>query len=89
MKKSALIIAAILLVGFSVLWIQHSVAADNHPKVPTALQKNFVGDTVKMIYHYPTCKKVPKVENSVAFDSPLSAIRAGFKPCKVCKPPSK
>jgi hypothetical protein len=40
-------------------------------------------------YHYPTCKWAQKINSSnlVKFNSPEEAIKAGYVPCKVCKPP--
>lgn len=40
-------------------------------------------------YHYPTCKWAQKIkpENLIIFNSPEEAIKAGYVPCKVCKPP--
>lgn len=41
-------------------------------------------------YHFPTCKWAQKIAptNLVKFKSTQDAMKAGFKPCKVCKPPS-
>ena len=55
-------------------------------QVPIAQQVNFLGDKNSMKYHYPSCRKAPKGENSVPIDSPMTAKRSGFKPCKTCKP---
>ena len=40
-------------------------------------------------YHYPTCKWAQKIspKNLVKFSSPEQATKAGYVPCKVCKPP--
>ena len=40
-------------------------------------------------YHYPSCKWAQKInpKNLVKFNSPEQAIKAGYVPCKVCKPP--
>ena len=57
------------------------------PQMPIAQQVNFLGDTKSKKYHYPSCKRAPKGQQGVAIDSPMSAQRSGFKPCKVCKPP--
>ena len=41
-------------------------------------------------YHYPSCRWAQKIgsSNLVKFSSPEMAMKAGFVPCKVCKPPS-
>ena len=41
-------------------------------------------------YHQPSCKWAQKINpgNLVKFKTPEEAIKAGYKPCKVCQPPS-
>jgi hypothetical protein len=90
-KKFFLIVAAVALMG---IFSAFSTGANNKtptpPNVPTATQMNFVGDKTKMIYHYPTCKYVPKdPANIVPLDSPMSARLSKFKPCRKCHPPEK
>ncbi|MEK6698417.1 MAG: Ada metal-binding domain-containing protein [Nitrospirota bacterium] len=40
-------------------------------------------------YHYPSCQWAQKIkpQNLIVFSSPEEAIRAGYVPCKVCRPP--
>ena len=40
-------------------------------------------------YHYSTCKWAQKINpaNLVKFNSPEEAIKAGYAPCKICRPP--
>lgn len=40
-------------------------------------------------YHLPTCGLVKniKAENRVEFKSPADAVKAGYGPCGICKPP--
>ncbi len=56
--------------------------------VPAAQQRNFIGDTKTKKYHLPNCKRCPSEMRAVVLDSPMSAKRAGFKPCKRCHPPA-
>jgi micrococcal nuclease len=39
-------------------------------------------------YHETSCKLAQKIkqENMVKFESPEDAIKAGYEPCKKCKP---
>lgn len=37
-------------------------------------------------YHTTSCEGLPKKENRVYFDSPKSALAAGYEPCGVCEP---
>jgi len=41
-------------------------------------------------YHSPTCRWAQKIssKNLIKFNTPESAIKAGYVPCKVCKPPT-
>lgn len=58
-----------------------SVAANYKYVVPAKSNK----------YHYPSCRWAQKFrsENSATFNSAKDALRAGYIPCKVCKPPTK
>ncbi len=58
--------------------------------VPVAFCAEFWGSKKSNKYHYPTCGWARKInqENLVKFNSPEAAIRAGYVPCKVCKPPA-
>jgi PBP1b-binding outer membrane lipoprotein LpoB len=49
----------------------------------------FVGSINSDKYHYPDCEWAKKIkpENQVWFSSPEEARKAGYKPCKVCRPP--
>ncbi len=40
-------------------------------------------------YHYPSCKWAQKIKpgNLVKFSTPEQAAKAGYVPCKVCRPP--
>jgi hypothetical protein len=93
MKRAALIFAAVFMVSlFAFLLMncgEQQAKTEKQVNVPTALQMNFVGDKKLMRYHMPTCRYRPTdPERIVPLDSPLSAERAGFKPCKKCNPPT-
>jgi hypothetical protein len=93
MKRSALIFAIVFVVSMLAFLVmmcgEQQAKTEKHPNVPTALQINFVGDKNKMVYHMPTCKYCPKDPAAIVpLDSPISAERGGFKPCKSCKPPT-
>ena len=51
----------------------------------------FVGSKNSDVYHYPDCYWAGKIkpENLVYFDTAEDAINAGYRPCKVCKPPTR
>ena len=50
----------------------------------------FVGSKNSDVYHYPDCHWAGKIkpDNLVYFDTVEDAINAGYRPCKVCKPPT-
>ena len=52
-------------------------------------EKKFVGSIYSNVYHYPSCKWAKKIkpENEIWFSSPEEAKAAGYRPCKVCRPP--
>ena len=57
--------------------------------VNIAQPAEFWGSIKTNKYHYPSCKKAKKIKplHLVIFTSPEDAIKAGYIPCKVCKPP--
>jgi hypothetical protein len=54
-----------------------------------ALTMEFWGSKNSNKFHYPTCQWAQKIKpgNLVKFSSPEDAQKAGYIPCKVCKPP--
>ena len=42
-------------------------------------------------YHYPNCRWAQKInpKNLIVFKTTSDAIKAGYVPCKVCRPPGK
>jgi micrococcal nuclease len=70
-----------LLFLFAFLLASLSIASDYQ----------FVGSKKSDKYHYPTCEWAKKIkpENLVTFTSAQEAIKAGYVPCKVCRPPMK
>lgn len=40
-------------------------------------------------YHYPSCSAAQRIKpsNLITFNSPEEAIKAGYQPCKICRPP--
>lgn len=51
-------------------------------------QEKFVGSAATKVFHREDCRycDVIKPENRVEFKSYDEAIKAGYAPCKVCKP---
>ena len=51
----------------------------------------FVGSVNSNIYHYTKCKWAKKIKptNLIEFNSIGEAKSAGYRACKVCKPPKK
>jgi methylphosphotriester-DNA--protein-cysteine methyltransferase len=79
MKHVRILILIISLVAFSAVYL--SFAADF----------KYVGSSKSNKYHYPDCKWARKISsnNMVTFKSAQEALKAGYVPCKVCKPPAK
>jgi len=59
--------------------------------IAMAADYKYVGSKKSDKYHYPDCKWAKKIkpENLVTFKSAEEALKAGYVPCKVCRPPSK
>jgi len=54
-----------------------------------ALSAEYWGTKNSNKYHFPSCKWAQKINpnNLVKFKSPEDAAKAGYVPCKVCRPP--
>jgi AraC family transcriptional regulator, regulatory protein of adaptative response / methylphosphotriester-DNA alkyltransferase methyltransferase len=64
-----------------VMW-QAVVAGDEHYD-----GRFYYGVTTTKIYCRPSCRsKLPKQENAVYFSSAAEAEKAGYRPCKRCRP---
>ncbi|HHW57748.1 MAG TPA: nuclease [Clostridia bacterium] len=48
----------------------------------------YIGNRNSKIFHYPDCQWAKKIapQNKVIFESREEAIKAGYRPCKVCRP---
>lgn len=55
-----------------------------------ALADEFWASKKSNKYHYPTCQWAKKIkeENLIIFKTPEEAIKSGYIPCKVCRPPA-
>jgi len=49
----------------------------------------FVGSMKSNKYHYSTCVMAKRIypKNLIVFENPESAIKMGYSPCRICKPP--
>lgn len=67
-----------------------SVNAPSSSKPSASGSGAYVGTVNSSIYHNPSCEWAKKISphNLVNFDSPEDAKRKGYRPCKVCNPPS-
>jgi len=56
----------------------------------TVVTHTYVGSANSNIYHYPSCGSAQKIKeaNQVWFPDVSGAKKAGYTPCKVCKPPA-
>jgi len=79
MKKIRICISIVILMIFSIVCF--SLAADY----------KYVGSKSSDKYHFPDCKWAKKIspKNLVTFKTAQEAEKAGYVPCKVCKPPTK
>lgn len=57
--------------------------------IPVVLASEFWASKNSNKYHYPDCRWAQKIKpsNLIKFNSPEEAQKAGYIPCKVCRPP--
>jgi len=56
-----------------------------------AVEGKYVGSSKSHIYHYPDCYWALQIhpENLIHFQSVKEAQEKGYRPCKVCRPPTQ
>ena len=61
------------------------------PLVLSAGDYKYVASKFSIKYHLPTCNQVRGLQeqNRVGFDKAEEAVKAGYVPCGVCKPPTR
>jgi hypothetical protein len=60
------------------------------PLTLSAGDYKYVASKFSIKYHLPTCKQIRGLQeqNRVTFSTPEEAVKAGYLPCVVCKPPA-
>jgi methylphosphotriester-DNA--protein-cysteine methyltransferase len=60
------------------------------PLTLSAGDYKYVASKFSIKYHLPTCKQVRGLQeqNRVGFNTAEEAVKAGYVPCGVCKPPT-
>jgi hypothetical protein len=61
------------------------------PLALSAGDYKYVASKFSIKYHLPTCNQVRGLQgqNRVGFDKAEEAVKAGYVPCGVCKPPTR
>jgi len=51
-------------------------------------RQGFVGSRHSNVYHLPTCSAARRIksENLITFKNRDEAVKAGYRPCKICRP---
>jgi len=88
MKKNLLKTALISTLAISFLLAGCGAREATSPAVANA--HTYVGSSSSDKYHYPSCTAAKKIKeaNQVWFSDASEAQGDGYRPCKVCKPPS-
>jgi len=50
------------------------------------IDDSYIGNKNTKKFHLPTCSSLPAQHNRVYFKTRDEAIKAGFDPCKICRP---
>jgi hypothetical protein len=79
-KTKILLLIIILIVSATII----GLTAFRH----TSVGQVYWGSIKSNKFHYPSCKWIKKIkpENLVEFKTREDAIKAGYKPCKECRP---
>ena len=79
----------IILFGFFLISGCATTQSSTSSTVPAAaVQYKYVGSVDSDKYHKPSCQWAAKIkpENEIWFTSKEEAAKAGYQPCKTCKP---
>ena len=49
-------------------------------------ERFYVASKKGKVFHRPSCRFAKKIKNKIIFKTKRKAKRAGFRPCKFCKP---
>jgi beta-lactamase superfamily II metal-dependent hydrolase len=60
----------------------------NPTPAPAPSTLRVIGNPNSMVYHLPSCRYAGMISHPVPFDRPSAALAAGYRPCKVCNPPT-
>ena len=86
-----LLVSALLLassVAFAQPPAKKAAPAAKPAAAPAPVTAGFVGNKDSKIFHKAECKMAAKLkaEHKATFATKAEAEKAGYKPCKVCKP---
>ena len=81
-KKKSVLIIALFFVFFAVFLIILPIVS--------SYAATYVGSKNSDVYHYTTCHHAERIKasNRITFPSPEDAQARGYRPCKVCTPPT-
>ena len=76
---------------FACLLIGICLASFSGIVISEGANEHYVGTKQNKKYHYASCDValISKAQNKNVFKSVKEARDAGYKPCKICKPPLK
>jgi len=62
------------------------VTADKNTPAKSVATGDYHGNTVDHIFHKSSCRYYKSKNNTAIFKTREEAIKAGYRPCKICKP---
>ncbi|MCX6177805.1 MAG: hypothetical protein NT163_00230 [Chlorobiales bacterium] len=63
-----------------------AVTAEKKEPAKNVTKGDYHGNTVDHIFHKPSCRYYNSKNNTAIFKTREEAIKAGYRPCKICKP---
>ena len=85
-KYKTIIVAVFCLIVF--LIVRAVVKNKQRRAAYLALPVISIGNASTKTYHCPSCRQIENANrnNLIAFRHPSEPVRAGYKPCNICKP---
>jgi len=63
-----------------------ATTADKNTPAKSVATGDYHGNTVDHIFHKSSCRYYKSKNNTAIFKTREEAIKAGYRPCKICKP---
>ncbi len=66
--------------------VQKPSSQKRHRKKSVKKERYYIAKEKGKVFHRPSCRFGKKIKHKVIFKSKEKAVKAGLRPCRICKP---